>query len=900
MRRATVSITLVCLTLVSLLNAQTGSLRVTVPSPTAASLGRFGDVPVSLYSGTPDISIPLWTLHGRALSLPIVMKYHGGGVRVEEIGGWAGIGWALEAGGVITRTVRGLVDELPGGYYTSGTTWYDPNNWPTVSSTLIQNIANWSQDGEPDQFFFDFAGRSGQFVMGPTSTSTSLKEVRTIPYQDLQINPTFGSGGITSWAIVAEDGTRYTFGAIETNTDYNESLPIATFPDHYQESYTSSWHMTGIKTVGGDSITLYYTPYAATHRHAIYREKFDFVSPANCVPDEVQSFNEYEVQTQRLDSIVAAQQTIRFYQGTTLRTDALSPTGAQQEPRLDLIKVTTPSGVVLRKFQFQHDYSTGRLTLMTISEQDRNNVSLPPYSFTYNSQALPATSSYAQDLWGFYNGQTSNTTSIPYLVSNATALSGAGRSPNGTYAQAGILTRITYPTGGYNEFVWEGNDYPAYGEGVELVYIAQTWGPSSVQFTIGGSVAVVGHIYRAQSPDNCDGQFTCPFTTFDGGNQSWQWSSAGSRDLSLSPGVTYTITANPGLGVPDSWSQIQVSWREIGPMSSAPAGGVRIAELRTADALANVTIHKYRYRLQSDPNVSSGRTSFDPTFWYDWGTGSCAYTSRSSVSKLTLGSGGAIGYGEVEVWNGGNGEFGKTRHWFRSAFDAADGVDFALGSSFVFNAGNTLPFVTPTVREWKRGQEREALDYNATGQPQRHVKSTFAFRDEGTAEPVTTRRFRGVSISHFTAARWGPALTYVYSPFEVISAWSYLSEDTSVVYGGNGADSALTNRSYAYANPLHLQLTQLTEANSNGTQRITRMKYPADYATGTGSVEAAAITAMQGAAHIHDALIERLVVDKTGGIEHVVQGDVTTWKEYAPGQFRPFQRFVLNSPSPLP
>jgi hypothetical protein len=316
--------------------------------------------------------------------------------------------------------------------------------------------------------------------------------------------------------------------------------------------------------------------------------------------------------------------------------------------------------------------------------------------------------------------------------------------------------------------------------------------------------------------------------------------------------------------------------------------------------LGNVTIHKYRYRLQSDPNVSSGRTSFDPTFWYDWGTASCSYTSRSSVSKLTLGSGGAIGYREVEVWNGTNGEFGKTRHWFRSAFDAADDVDFALGSSFVFNAGNTLPFVTPTVREWKRGQEREVVDYNATGQPQRHVKSTYAFRDEGSAEPVTTRGFRGVSISHFTAARWGPALTYVYSPFQVISAWSYLSEDTTVVYSENGADSAVTNRGYAYANPVHLQLTQLIETNSNGAQRITRMTYPADYATGTGNPEAAAITAMQGSAHIHNAVIERWLIERNGGTQRVVQGGLTTWREFAPGQFLPYQRFVLNSPSSLP
>lgn len=49
------------------LSAQDGSLRVTVPSPTAASLGKFGDVPVSLTTGVPDISIPLFTAKGKTL-----------------------------------------------------------------------------------------------------------------------------------------------------------------------------------------------------------------------------------------------------------------------------------------------------------------------------------------------------------------------------------------------------------------------------------------------------------------------------------------------------------------------------------------------------------------------------------------------------------------------------------------------------------------------------------------------------------------------------------------------------------------------------------------------------------------------------------------------------------------
>src|SRR6185503_15830491 len=112
--------TLLCASSLQKANAQTGSLRVTTPSPTAASLGKYGDVPVSLYTGVPDISIPIFTAKGHTLELPITLRYHASGIRVEEIGGWAGIGWSLDAGGAITRTVRGLADESTNGYLHTG------------------------------------------------------------------------------------------------------------------------------------------------------------------------------------------------------------------------------------------------------------------------------------------------------------------------------------------------------------------------------------------------------------------------------------------------------------------------------------------------------------------------------------------------------------------------------------------------------------------------------------------------------------------------------------------------------------------------------------------------------------------------------------------------------------
>src|SRR5215813_1858006 len=56
--------------------------KVIPPSPNAASLGKFGDIPVSPYTGTTDISIPLYTIEAKGVSVPVRLSYHTGGIRL--------------------------------------------------------------------------------------------------------------------------------------------------------------------------------------------------------------------------------------------------------------------------------------------------------------------------------------------------------------------------------------------------------------------------------------------------------------------------------------------------------------------------------------------------------------------------------------------------------------------------------------------------------------------------------------------------------------------------------------------------------------------------------------------------------------------------------------------------
>jgi len=75
-------------------------------------------------------------------------------------------------------------------------------------------------DPEPDQFFFNVAGRSGQFFF------TNDGDIRVVPHQKIKIIPDVatcglsppGSStsfkGIPGWTIITEGGTKYRFGTL--------------------------------------------------------------------------------------------------------------------------------------------------------------------------------------------------------------------------------------------------------------------------------------------------------------------------------------------------------------------------------------------------------------------------------------------------------------------------------------------------------------------------------------------------------------------------------------------------------------------------------------------------------------------------------------------------------------
>ena len=77
-----------------------------IPTPTASSLGRFGIIPISKYTGKAKISIPLYTLKSGNVSMPISLDYESTGVMMNTLPSWTGENWTLNVGGVITRKIN--------------------------------------------------------------------------------------------------------------------------------------------------------------------------------------------------------------------------------------------------------------------------------------------------------------------------------------------------------------------------------------------------------------------------------------------------------------------------------------------------------------------------------------------------------------------------------------------------------------------------------------------------------------------------------------------------------------------------------------------------------------------------------------------------------------------------
>ena len=476
------------------------------PSPNAASLGQFGTYPVTLYNGLVDISIPVYDIKTPRLDMPIRISYHASGIKVTDVASWVGLGWALNGGGEITRTVVGNADDRLDGYLSSSNTIRLASSLSLTTSSsdisYVQNLINKQIDGQPDLFSYMYPGGSGNFLFNVDKTT-----LIHIPMDKDSIMPDLPNNRFT---IIDAKGNTYVFGtALDGSINYETSTTYTNGTSTYA---ITAWMLTNVISADKtDTITLKYAHSSSSSYDDIYNYMTisDEYQPDGCstsggiFPCAYKSDEGYDTEMQgstysentvcKLSEIDYKNGKILFLKASGGRLDQSGDTALQKivvygydYPDRSYVPVKT---VTL----YQSYYNNNDRLRLDSLEITGNGISQPEtYSFGYDPTLLPAPTSVQKDYWGYYNNNPGSTLlpQMQFYFSNGggsgyITVGDADRSADTARVRACSLERINYPTGGYTQLVYQSNEFllnnvVTYGGGLRIAEILNYDGVSPV------------------------------------------------------------------------------------------------------------------------------------------------------------------------------------------------------------------------------------------------------------------------------------------------------------------------------------------------------------------------------------------------------------------------------------
>lgn len=434
-------------------------IDVSTNSPDVASLGKFGNIPVSYATGVPSISIPIYEINVGDIKLPVSLSYHAGGIRVDETASSVGLGWALSGMGVVSRKLVGAPDEGSFGLTSApdqNAVFLEPGTY----YDYLYKIQDGRADNEPDLFSYSINGQSGKF---------SFRRDGSIMQTPVTNNKIVFSGN--NFIVTDANGIVYIF-----------DLPVwnyITIPS-VNNNYIASWRLT--KIVAANTIDTIFFSYETTCNNTIQKNKnyTHFIGQKmGCSPTgATETFaNEGTERYQTMVLYEAFPKEIRWrggklvFNNTCDRTDVAIPmmrlTGvdvyANQDGTFKQVKkiqlyqsyfVSTGTGVA---FTNATDDQKKRLRLDSVAFVATSGSTAPQvYRMTYDNTTLAPRESAAQDRWGFNNGAFDNAILMPqqtvlYFGTYYT-IGSANRQPDSVNMTAGTITSIQYPTKGKTVF----------------------------------------------------------------------------------------------------------------------------------------------------------------------------------------------------------------------------------------------------------------------------------------------------------------------------------------------------------------------------------------------------------------------------------------------------------------
>ncbi len=855
--------------------------------------------------------------------MPISLSYQAGGIKVQEPASWVGAGWSLQAGGVITRTVMGAPDERSTsnakyGYFSD----YGYANYWTTGGGVDQGtgqalsydygFANSLYDGEPDLFFFNFNGYTGKFYFSDDRTPILVDggDLKIEYYYPVEQSSSYTnrSANIQGFIITAPTGDKYYFG-ITDNTGIGPvemTIPISEGNTNITENVFSSYYLS--KIVAADGIhTINFTYQSEKYS---YYTLLTFPLQSDLAPDpnnpSAYDSREYRLGKNYIDGVRLSQ--ITFSNGTisfnagAIRTDlsryiysGLDESLNTESTSLDNIKISGTG--ICKQFAFSYSYFQDNTSLLapgiktpngTSIDTDKRRLKLEsvqekscdgtlsnnPWVFAYYSNFLPRRLSFAQDHWGFYNGKEINNTYntlIPTYSTNSnhtiTTYAGADRDAAWPAMENGMLTQITYPTGGSAVFEYEPNDvwvnYKKYQYQPVATACAGAY-CSSLSQTL--SIPFSGNPYRFRLTYQGNSSSSYPGKgAFAGPYVSLAVYKASNKlvdevIVQPTPGVrSYSLTADtPYSGSVES-VYIQVDeYVSQDVQQNVLAGGIRIKTItakESATATGMVTAYAYQANGRSTGTLYSRpryvqviRNSIVATYGFpgntstynpnvhgcmgpEIGNGQLYLKSPCGIVPMSTTQGNHLGYDQVTVTKSGN---GRAEYYYYGAdyWKSYNDVCYrVIDPTLCDPALPSLPAV-PLPFDFSRGQLKYERIFDQAGHLLKDSQYTYRYDSSKVTTPCYLVRYVGSAM--------------LGAFYNRKAYWENQSQVIETTLSATG-ESIQVTKIDKYDSPYHRQLTQQTEIRSAGEVIDTKNKYIFDFriaacdniADGTGSYNTA-------------------------------------------------------------
>ena len=826
--------------------------KIIPPSPTAYELGRYGQTDVGTFTGTPNISVPLYTYKTKNIAIPISLGYNSNGIQVDQMETNVGLGWNLNVGGVINRVVRGKPDENRNGSISEDMYCSD--------SFFTYLEANEFNDLQPDLYSYNFNGQSGQFVFDNSGKAVFVSQ------NNLKIERL---NGITSgFKITTEEGIQYQFYDTEFSTWENVEAP---------QTIITGWYLSKITHPEGDVINFTYKDSNYGFVSSI-SESFGIKvqQESGCDPNVIHS------PSNRMENYLSIMgKTIESISSNESQFGSVS---FQQTANPNIVGNYLISGIkvfdarqnIVESADFNYLFTTNkRIFLSECIFKDSSK----RYSFEYEApDDLVARLSDQKDLWGYYNGKPGTYPDAIIhkdlypqtdLVKNALAGRSSGdKRPYVDYAKKGILKKIVYPTKGYNEFEYESNSV------WETINTCETETKNFWFYNPGYNREEKTETFVFENKSNYDseiqarvsyndydltpgtfpvGELWISFTVENLTNPVLNSVPITADEHNKPKKLSYTFLKNNTYKItivfsPDAKTTGQVNFTYCkgggDSKTNVPVAGLRIAKISSFDTNINkADVKYYYYGKKETPNISTGvkgvqislltnteirricqipnipfSTVEDIAVFMNVNANSVYPLYRSMGNSSTTYENITVSYGGANFENGGE-EFS---YHISADIPPYLCLDSQLTSSPWTNAG------------WNNGLLSKKIIFKkilSTNKliPLKIIENKYKLQDQ------YTRKIQGIA----TDSKYAPVLFFPTPNYKNIqhlniakyttnSYWFYLESEENAQYDLEGLNPVTTKTEYKYNNPQHKKLTSQIFTNSLNEKLETKYFYPQD------------------------------------------------------------------------